>query len=97
MFRPTVRDAVWLAVLCVVSLGWYFEYRQDAIDRDRDSQAILFLKQELNARPEPIKWPGNEEVPVEYRPWGLPDDRLFRPELEKILEKMLMGESEWKE
>ena len=96
MFRPTVRDAAWLAVLCIVSLGWYFQYRQDALDRDRDAQAILFLKQQLDARPEPQMWPaGRQDIPVEYRPWGLPDDRLFRPELEKVLRPW--PESEWKE
>jgi len=53
MLRPTLRDAAWLAVLSAVLIAWYFEYRDDALARHRDAQAIQYLKQQLSQQAKP--------------------------------------------
>jgi len=53
MFRLTVRDAVWMALLSALLFAWYLEYRSDALARHRDAQAIQYLKQQLSERPQP--------------------------------------------
>jgi hypothetical protein len=86
MFQPTMRDGVWFATLVAVSLGWYFEYRQDARDRDRDARTIQFLNQKLNEQPEPrvvsIRLNGPDEpgpMPDQLRPIPGEWDYQFPP------------------
>ncbi len=92
MFRPTMRDAVWFAALVAMSLGWYFEYRQDALDRYRDSRTIQYLTQQLSEKPEPrilpIRLPiePDDLRPSVLRPVPGNSDYQFPPELHKLLE-----------
>jgi len=97
MFRLTVRDAAWLAVLSAVLIAWYFEYRDDALARHRDAQAIQYLKQQLSERPQPRilpillpdglpPVPGNASPGTGLRPVPGNWDYQFPPGLPKQLE-----------
>ena len=50
MFRLTVRDAVWMALLSALLFAWYLEYRSDALARHRDAEAIQYLKLQRGAK-----------------------------------------------
>ena len=46
----TIRELVLVTLLASVLVGWYLEYRSDALGRKRDADTIQYLKHQLRER-----------------------------------------------
>jgi len=95
MFRFTIRELVLLTLVVAMGVGWWLDHATIATYRAK-SEKFEAATRRLEAEQELLrKELAMHRNLIRLGPWGLPDDRHFRPELEKVLRPW--PESEWKE